>query len=619
MDQKLFPGCESEGRDWSRRGRIEWLTFALFAGGLVAAGWSHFWALNHDAIAYLRIASYFAQGQWDLAVSGYWGPLLSWLMVPMLKVGMSPLVSARVAMAISACVFLTGCASVYKSLPVAEDCRGIGLVLSALAGVVWSIQFITPDLLVGGLVCLAVGQMARADFPLRPKRAVVGGCLWGLAYLAKAVALPLGGVFMVGAGLLWARFCPGTRRKSWMNLALAGLVFLMVAGPWIGVLSAKYRRITFSTTARIAHAIVGPSDQQRYHPTFRSFHHPASGRITSWEDPSDMPYRFWSPWRSVAYAWHQVKLVVRNAVTTMVLLTTIHLLWPVFLVVIVKSLWRERALSETVAWSLLLMAITCAAYLPSYLKVVDQRYFYGTFPFLWAVGCWSCFRASRRWSKVFPRRWLAFSAAGTVIPLLLVSWLLSTAGVTGGAVAHELNERLRRAGVAGPIAGSGFVGGKRVGLFVAYFLDEPWLGDQPAATPDDYWRSGAELVILNRHNSMVARLDADERFEDLDGLLFNDRRAAADFPLIVFKAVRQPGRRSAYRGRVSFRLGGPGAAGLERGSIGLIPGLWGSGFPLAGAEIEGGGFATGAVGRSGPGKFSRGEVGLRIGRPAGTF
>ena len=43
--------------------------------------------LNTDAIAYMRIAEYWAAGNFELAVTGYWGPLLSLLMVPFLYLG----------------------------------------------------------------------------------------------------------------------------------------------------------------------------------------------------------------------------------------------------------------------------------------------------------------------------------------------------------------------------------------------------------------------------------------------------------------------------------------------------------------------------------------------------
>src|ERR1041385_9192010 len=76
---------------------------------LAAAGWINRQALNPDGVAYMRIASYYAAGRTDLAISGYWGPLLSWLLVPWLKAGVSPVIAARIVMALSETYFLWAC------------------------------------------------------------------------------------------------------------------------------------------------------------------------------------------------------------------------------------------------------------------------------------------------------------------------------------------------------------------------------------------------------------------------------------------------------------------------------------------------------------------------------
>ena len=74
--------------------QLRWV-FAVQAVLLAVAAWRNLHQLNPDAIAYMRIAGYYANGQTELAVTGYWGPLLSWLMVPLLKVGAPPLVAGK--------------------------------------------------------------------------------------------------------------------------------------------------------------------------------------------------------------------------------------------------------------------------------------------------------------------------------------------------------------------------------------------------------------------------------------------------------------------------------------------------------------------------------------------
>ena len=128
--------------------------------------------LNTDGIAYLRIASYYAEWNTDLMVSGYWGPLLSWLIAPWLKAGIEPLLAARVVMGVSALVFWVGCLAVFRGFGLTPLAQTIGAWLATLGSVFWSVEYIAPDLLVAGLMCLAI------SFSVSPWRSG-GNSGWG--------------------------------------------------------------------------------------------------------------------------------------------------------------------------------------------------------------------------------------------------------------------------------------------------------------------------------------------------------------------------------------------------------------------------------------------------------
>ena len=64
--------------------------------------------LNTDAIAYMRVGDYWASGNLEFAINGYWGPLLSLLMVPFLWLGIEPLIVGKLTMLISSLVFFHG-------------------------------------------------------------------------------------------------------------------------------------------------------------------------------------------------------------------------------------------------------------------------------------------------------------------------------------------------------------------------------------------------------------------------------------------------------------------------------------------------------------------------------
>jgi hypothetical protein len=549
---------------------------------LIWAGWRNRDNLNPDAIAYLRLASYYAHGQTELMVSGYWGPLLSWLAAAFLKLGCAPWLAGRLVMALSAVVFSLGSLALLRSLALPAGAVLAGFILAAGASVVWSVKCISPDLLVAGLMVLAMGRMASPSWLAHRKSAALAGLLWGLAYLAKAVALPLALGISASLAGLWLLSQPTAGQAIRRQFAASSLVFLLVAAPWIGILSVKYGGLTFSTSAHIAHAVAGPPDVERYHPTMRTFHRPEAGRLTSWEEPSRMPYRFWSPLASRAYFQHQLQLIGHNLRTVLSIFAgfdRLHLGLVAVLGGAVVFLWRRRQLVQD-RWCWMAAPLLCLAaiYLPVHVQAVDDRYFYGAYPLLFggAAGLlnWMLRRIAFVGSLASPgigpppcpakdapapsERSISASAPPAAQPLRLVGraiWVLlagsfaipvilglvvALQGVPNpaSAWAHDLAARLRRADLAGPVAGSGLVAGGRAGLYAAYLLNQPWYGDELNPTVEGYQGSGAKLVIVNRRQPVAKELAQSTVFRNLDARLFASPEAAEQCPLQVYQLIR---------------------------------------------------------------------------------
>ncbi len=104
-----------------------------------------------DAVSYLRVAQYYAQGRWDLAVNAYWGPLLSWLMIPFLSEADKGLSAARIVMALSAIIFLMASIRILFVLGLSRAQVAAGTALVSLFAIFWAVNMITPDLLMNGL------------------------------------------------------------------------------------------------------------------------------------------------------------------------------------------------------------------------------------------------------------------------------------------------------------------------------------------------------------------------------------------------------------------------------------------------------------------------------------
>lgn len=531
-----------------RANRFLWWISLSYLLGLVCLAWVFRHALNADAVAYLRLASYYAQGKWGLAVSGYWGPLASWLMAPLLKAGLPPLVVARGFMIFSALVFWGGCLAVFQAFRLPRKWVRTGAALAAAAGLYWSVQFITPDLLLSGLIGMAFSQTCRAPGFGSRGASAFAGILWGLAYLAKAVALPL--AVLTIASLAWQAPKDRAQRRGavWGNLGVLALCFGLLAGPWVLTLSLKYRKLTFSTTPAISHTLTGPPDAPRYHPFARTLGPPEPGRITSWEEPSQMAYNYWSPLESRAYAWHQLKVLLRNSSTCIALLTSLNFSWLLLLVAWPLERLRRGAWSPTcgaAGRALLVPALLLLLYLPCYVTITEQRFFYPAFPFLFAaLALWALAPAegaAARLETAEPRReragwWL--TVAGGVAPLLAAAFVIGSRPMLAGNYAADLAHRIQQARLAGPVAGSAMLPGGRTGLYLAFLLDQPWYGDKPGATASEFYTSGARLVVARRGSVLDDALAQAPEFADLDGRLFSGAAAAERFPVRVYGRLR---------------------------------------------------------------------------------
>ena len=518
-NKKQLPGWpESKLRLWLR---LAWVVaYALMLVSML----NNLPRLNTDAIAYMRVAEYWSTGNFDFAVNGYWGPLLSWLMVPFLWLGVEPLLAGKVAMLISGGVFFHGSLFLVRALGLRLIDELIVAVVLALTIPGWMSDHVTPDLLVAGLMAFALGQAVSPDWLTSRRRALGSGATWGLAYLAKAVALPVGVVVSVLLALCWRLGQAENRQAAWRQLGQALGLFLLVALPWMVVLSVKYDKPTFSTSGAIAHAIVGPgNDRPAPHPFGSTIYKPETGRVTAWEDPSRMDYDYWSPFESGENFSHQLSLIGRNAGTVVQFLAAFDgvgmlLGWvglgTMFFVfaMVAKPPRAKNWLAEQWRWSVLPLVCLGGVYLPVYVLPVDQRYFY-LFPPLFFV------LALGQAEKAMAKREIIACACALLflVPLALRTPVQPDAGI----YAQDLAKRMKKAGAVGPVVGSTFFSaeGHRVGLYVAWHLGQPWHGDVRSGQLEAYKQSGAKYTIAIPGSSLAEKLAADLAFRDVSDSL----------------------------------------------------------------------------------------------------
>ncbi len=413
--------------------------------------------LNPDGVSYIGIARLVAEGRWMDSVSGYWSPLLSWSIAPLLRLGVDSLYAARICLALWGVVLLFGWHFLLQSRSLFNQfTHCAALCLIAMSAVRWATVLVAPDIVLAA--CLTFYWTAVLSVRLfeRKRCALVTGVFGGIAFLAKSYALPFFLIhFSVTVILRWRLSespLSGSRATRTWLLGLFG--FLLVAGPWIGILSWKYEEFTYSHAASVAHAVVGPNDMPRNHP-FNRLYSPAEGRMHIWETPELMEYNEWSPFESHEYFMHQVRHTLLSSLRLLANLGTFDLFFfSIPSLLLAPLLVNPRQDSEHAVWTHW-VPITIVIYTAGFTLVYNEaRYLKSV---LWPLTCvYVLWLSTTSFQLEKPRRW-------ALIGLVLCSfspiadfrlWLVSEKSPQDRARHKVIAQQLTAHHRSGPIATS---------------------------------------------------------------------------------------------------------------------------------------------------------------------
>jgi hypothetical protein len=223
-----------------RKPRFLWIAIAVTSCGVQLVWFSLrcFRYIDIDGIDYVGIARHLIRGQFFASLNAFRSPLLSWLIASLSWLTTDLVVLGKIVTISS----FVGCLVLLYKL---TD-QLWGSPLAAALAVLWltlargvlplSVLFVTPDFLLTCLV-LAYYLSLIQCFRSNSKRSwFYLGALHGVAFLAKAFALPWLGLTTLFAALWRGRGMKETGAR--MTLALA-IPFLFAAG-WAFVLHAKY-------------------------------------------------------------------------------------------------------------------------------------------------------------------------------------------------------------------------------------------------------------------------------------------------------------------------------------------------------------------------------------------
>ena len=503
------------------------------AGYLVAAAWSVRVAgdrMNPDAVAYFQIARHWAGGRFDLAVNGWFSPGVSWLLVPAAWAGWNLLLTARVIGAGAGLVFAAGAATLAGGLGARRMRPAVfGIALLLMVPAVGA--EITPDLL---LACVLTWYLVFSTGLLRdasPRRAFAVGLFGGACFLVKTYALPFVVAHLCLTAIVRWRLGGGAALRS-SAAALAGV--MLAAGPWIAVISVHGGRLMINSGGISAQAW-GPLPASGPLPVSR-LHRPRDGRVTSWEDPVEIPYP-WPQWvRRPGESSQSIRIRAaagnaRNLLAALVRIDGIGLLLAGTVVagLLGVAVWRragDHAAGARV-WGLTSLVIYAGGMLG--LWVYDRfcwplwglmlAMFFSALDGLWRRPSGRVSRVSRVWPR----------AAAVLVAAVLaigVAWRApaSLHGRWGALASARRGDQARRAAkmlsaaprTPRPIAANRW----RRGLFSAYWAQRAYLGELAASRPEDIAAElapfGAATILIYDDVQLARAMGRSPHFELID-------------------------------------------------------------------------------------------------------
>lgn len=460
----------------SERGRSnEWLVSApalLVYGALVLVlSAAHMDRLNPDGVAYLRQAGYWANGQFEAAISLYWSPLFPLTMAPLRWAGVDGLVAARIVLGLSGAALLLATSALLRNWTRAEAWpRAILLLGAAPAAAAFQFFVVAPDVLLSALLVSGFALLPKAGSADTARPAFWTGLLAGGATWAKAYALPFG-LLHLPISLWWLARSSGRPAGPRILAAMAG--FLLAIAPLWGLLTWKNGAPTIGKSGPINHAVVGPRDVDRQHPVVWGL--PSPPHVSIWEAPDRLPYPFWSPFASRAYFNHQVGLVCDNAAAIILAIGRLDAAWLGLAAWVAVGIgaFTARGRRGDVRKTALWLCGTCLLYAGGYLPIAFEPRYLNSLALpmvMLAVGLLTA---------ALPARW------GLVLALTVAGSL----GTRWGPVVQRdlegvppeyfrgLAAELQKAGLRGPFAATSWYHG----VALAYHTGEAHAGFPPEA------------------------------------------------------------------------------------------------------------------------------------------
>lgn len=274
-----------------------------------------------DSTMYLDIAEKYLRGNFTDAVNGYWGPMFSWLLIPFLYFGSSKIFAINALNLIVGVLSILGVWMLSFRFEISDIIRS-AILISLLPIILFVSIVALHDFLLLCFLVYYLGITFNNEYQTRTHNGVLCGILGACAYFTKPYAFPFFIVHFIFMNIAhFIRCSTKPEKRNVLRNAIAGIVlFSIITGTWITIISNKYDHFTISNmgTANFSAMAPGLPDTgfELGNPMFYEGFFPPSNEtaFSTWEDPSYIVSKlpFWSPVESTAYLKHFLHNVFKN-------------------------------------------------------------------------------------------------------------------------------------------------------------------------------------------------------------------------------------------------------------------------------------------------------------------
>ncbi len=345
--------------------------------------------INPDGISYISVAQKYLNGDFSNAVNGYWGPLLSWLLVPFLYFGLEPLLATKLLSLLIGLITIIALWALSYRFEMTKSIRTVILIAAVPVVLTFAFFYITPDLPLTCILLFYLAVVFNADYGVGIKKGVVCGVLGGAAYLSKSFAFP----FFVSHFLImnvihyFRSETTQAKQKVVHNFLAGAVVFALISGVWIGLISNKYGKLTFGASGKTTFGAVTVPGAQGSAVLWQGFLKPSNPTaISAWEDPSYLKMPTYNPTESWTSLKHQLKVVAGHIGKTVGIFMDFSLL-SIVTGIAYLLFWLRRFNIKAIPPEVLYPTVTIALFAGGYsLVYVEVRYLWVIFMLLMLMG-----------------------------------------------------------------------------------------------------------------------------------------------------------------------------------------------------------------------------------------